>query len=242
MLFDFQCKHGLRSADFEVNFRSYDKNDGLELENDWEVKNIHSVLFKQTISWGSLFKKLANRSVVGSFHFFPWASCILWHFFFLCKCALITLYILLFKEEEHCSVYMLEAKPNIEILRPLYIRLIMIFAYTQVVVRTIDSTTICNVHDLGNMASNVDLFPVLTGVRVWRIIQLLIVTIVYLNRLFKQLDWRCYSWIGLSELAAWWQWGKKMLHKCPNKNYLNTERSCKCKRQGHTTFEALFWL
>ena len=108
--------------------------------------------------------------------------------FFLCKCALITLYILLFKEEEHCSVYMLEAKPNIEILRPLYIRLIMIFVYTQVVVRTIDSTTICNVHDLGNMASNVDLFPVLTGVRVWRIIQLLIVTIVYLNRLFKQLD------------------------------------------------------
>lgn len=97
------------------------------------------------------------------------------------------------EEEEHCSVYMLEAKPNIEILRPLYIRLIMIFVYTQVVVRTIDSTTICNVHDLGNMASNVDLFPVLTGVRVWRIIQLLIVTIVYLNRLFKQLDGRCYS-------------------------------------------------
>jgi len=92
------------------------------------------------------------------------------------------------EEEEHCSLCMSEPKPNREILRPLYIRLIIIFVYTQVVVRTMDSTTTSNVHDLDNRASSVDLFPVLTGVRVWRIIQLLIVTIIYLNRLFKQLD------------------------------------------------------
>lgn len=85
-------------------------------------------------------------------------------------------------------MYIEERKPNRGILRPLYIRLIIIFVYTQVVVRTIDSTTTYNVHDLGKRAFSVDLFPVLTGVRVWRIVQLLIVTITYLNRLFKQLD------------------------------------------------------
>ncbi|KAL9982193.1 hypothetical protein ACROYT_G011004 [Oculina patagonica] len=92
------------------------------------------------------------------------------------------------EDEERCTVYILEPKPNREILRPLYIRLIIIFVYTQVVVRTIDSTTTYNVHDLGSRASSVDLFPVLTGIKVWRIVQLSIVAITYLYRLFKQLD------------------------------------------------------
>jgi len=92
------------------------------------------------------------------------------------------------EEEEHCSMYIVEPKPNREILRPLYIRLIIIFVYTQVLVRTIDSTIAYNVHDLGNRASSVELFPFVTGVRVWRIVQLFIVTGTYLNRLFKQFD------------------------------------------------------
>ena len=96
---------------------------------------------------------------------------------------------ILFKDEECSTLY--EEEPRIYGgFRPLYLRLITIFVYTEVVVRTIDSATSYNAHDIANRSSNRDVLPMLTGIKVWRIIQLLTVTITYLYRLFKQADWK----------------------------------------------------
>ena len=94
---------------------------------------------------------------------------------------------ILFKDEE-CSTFYEEEPRIYGSLRPLYLRLIIIFVYTEVVVRTIDSATSYNAHDIANKASNRDVLPMLTGIKVWRIIQLLAVTITYLYQLFKQAD------------------------------------------------------
>ena len=92
-----------------------------------------------------------------------------------------------FKGEECSTLY--EEEPRIYGgFRPLYLRLIIIFVYTEVVVRTIDSATSYNAHDIANRSSNRDVLPMLTGIKVWRIIQLLTVTITYLYQLFKQAD------------------------------------------------------
>ena len=84
-------------------------------------------------------------------------------------------------------MYEVDPKPHRKTLRPIYLRLIIIFVYTQVVVRTIDSTTTYR-QDLGKRASSVDAFPVLTGIKVWRIVQLLLVLITYVYQLFKEND------------------------------------------------------
>ncbi|CAH3022216.1 unnamed protein product [Porites evermanni] len=91
------------------------------------------------------------------------------------------------KDEECSTLY--EEEPRIYGgFRPLYLRLIIIFVYTEVVVRTIDSATSFNAHDIANRSSNRDVLPMLTGIKVWRIIQLLTITITYLYQLFKQAD------------------------------------------------------
>lgn len=92
-----------------------------------------------------------------------------------------------FQDKEHCTLYEEEPRTYRNLLRPLYIRLITIFVYTEVVVRTIDSTTAYSAHDVANRAASVDMLPMLTGIRVWRIIQLLTVTCTYLYQLFKHL-------------------------------------------------------
>lgn len=93
------------------------------------------------------------------------------------------------EDKEHWTLYEEEPRTYGNLLRPLYIRLIIIFVYTEVVVRTIDSTTSFNAHDMiANRASSVDLLPMLTGIRVWRFLQLLTVLITYLYQLFKQPD------------------------------------------------------
>lgn len=96
----------------------------------------------------------------------------------------------LFYSEQGEEHFLYEEGPRTykNLLRPLYIRLIIIFVYTEVVVRTIDSTTAYSAHSVSNRTTSVDLLPLLTGIRVWRIIQLLTVPCTYVYQLFKKLD------------------------------------------------------
>lgn len=75
----------------------------------------------------------------------------------------------------------MDLQPHRKGLRPLYLRLIIIFVYTQVVVRTIASTTTDRQY-LSQVTSFTDMLP---GNRVWRIMQLLLVTTTYIYQMFK---------------------------------------------------------
>ncbi|XP_068748498.1 uncharacterized protein [Montipora capricornis] len=92
------------------------------------------------------------------------------------------------EKEESCNFYKEEPRPYRNLFRPLCIRLIAIFVYTEVVIRTIDTTTSYNAPGVGNRSTSVDLLPMLTGIRVWRIVQLITVPCTYLYQLFKQID------------------------------------------------------
>ena len=92
------------------------------------------------------------------------------------------------KDEEQSTFYEEEPRTYRNLLQPLYIRLITIFVYTEVVVRTIDSTTSYSAYGVANRAARVDLLPMLTGIRVWRIVQLLTAASTYLYQLFRPQD------------------------------------------------------
>ena len=62
--------------------------------------------------------------------------------------------------------------------------------YTEVVIRTINSTTSYNAPVAGHRTTNTDLLPMLTGIRVWRIVQLLLVPCTYVYQLLKETDWK----------------------------------------------------
>jgi len=92
------------------------------------------------------------------------------------------------EDEEQSTFYEEEPRTYRNLLQPLYIRLITIFVYTEVVVRTIDSTTSYSAYGVANRAARVDLLPMLTGIRVWRIVQLLTAASTYLYQLFRPQD------------------------------------------------------
>ncbi|XP_058942995.2 uncharacterized protein [Pocillopora verrucosa] len=85
------------------------------------------------------------------------------------------------EDDEYSTLQEVDLQPHRKGLRPLYLRLIIIFVYTQVVVRTIASTT-TNRQYLSQVTSFTDMLP---GNRVWRIMQLLLVTTTYIYQMFK---------------------------------------------------------
>lgn len=91
--------------------------------------------------------------------------------------------------QESCEFYEKEKRPHTRnFFRPLYIRLTTIFVYTEVVIRTINSTTSYNAPVAGHRTTNTDLLPMLTGIRVWRIVQLLLVPCTCVYQLLKETD------------------------------------------------------
>ena len=170
--------------------------------NQQSVRISYSILIKRTLACSRLSDGTNGKITKSARDVFAFAISILlrshslgtWNRL-LCRClratcrnvGLIadTLCVFL-KDEEHCTLFEEEPRTYRHLLRPLYIRLMTIFVYTEVVVRTIDSTTTYNVHDLANRAASVDVLPMLTGIRVWRILQLVTVTLTYLYQLFKQ--------------------------------------------------------
>ncbi|XP_027047533.1 uncharacterized protein LOC113675192 [Pocillopora damicornis] len=85
------------------------------------------------------------------------------------------------EDDEYSTLQEVDLQPHRKGLRPLYLRLIIIFVYTQVVVRTIASTTTDRQY-LSQVTSFTDMLP---GNRVWRIMQLLLVTTTYIYQMFK---------------------------------------------------------
>lgn len=88
------------------------------------------------------------------------------------------------EDDEYSTLHEVDSKPHRKGPRPLYLRLIIIFVYTQVVVRTIDSTT-TDRQDRSQVTSLSYLSSVIPGIRVWRIIQLLLVTVTYIYQMFR---------------------------------------------------------
>ncbi|XP_022780852.1 uncharacterized protein LOC111322078 isoform X2 [Stylophora pistillata] len=88
------------------------------------------------------------------------------------------------EDDKYSTLHEVDSKPHRKGPRPLYLRLIIIFVYTQVVVRTIDSTT-TDRQDLSQVTSLSYLSSVIPGIRVWRIIQLLLVTVTYIYQMFR---------------------------------------------------------
>ncbi|CAH3155605.1 unnamed protein product [Pocillopora meandrina] len=85
------------------------------------------------------------------------------------------------EDDEYSTLQEVDLQPHRKGLRPLYLRLIIIFVCTQVVVRTIASTTTDRQY-LSQVTSFTDMLP---GNRVWRIMQLLLVTTTYIYQMFK---------------------------------------------------------
>lgn len=85
------------------------------------------------------------------------------------------------EDDEYSTLQEVDLQPHRKGLRPLYLRLIIIFVYTQVVVRTIASTTTDRQY-LSQVTSFTDMLP---GNRVWRIMQLLLVTTTYIYQMFN---------------------------------------------------------